>query len=196
MATRLRSICVFCGSSAGTSSVYAERALALGRELGLSGRRLVYGGSDIGLMGILANAALEAGGEVIGVIPRKLYELVDQPELTELIVVADMHERKAKMTELSDAFIALPGGIGTLEEVFEAWTWRQLGYHAKPVGLLEVEGFFSLLLGFLEHTAEEGFLKRAHLEELVVAEEPRALLDALEVLPPPSTPKLPARHRS
>ena len=138
--TNIRSVCVFCGSSNGKRPEYTTAAGALGTELARRGVRLVYGGGDVGTMGTMARAALEVGGKVTGVIPRKLHELVDHVELTELIVAADMHERKSKMYDLSDAFIALPGGIGTLDELFEAWTWRGIGYHDKPVGILDVVG--------------------------------------------------------
>jgi hypothetical protein len=190
------SICVFCGSSNGRSAVYAEAAVALGKELGARKLRLVYGGGDVGIMGVLARAVLAAGGEVTGIIPRRLYELVDHVELTELVVAADMHERKSRMYESSDAFIALPGGIGTLDELFETWTWRCIGYHDKPVGLLDVAGYYAPLLAFLDSMADEGFLTREQLEDLVVATEPAALLDELSVKAPPKTRKRPERSRS
>ncbi len=174
---------------------YAAGAAAMGREIGRRGLALVYGGGNIGTMGILARAALEAGASVTGVIPRKLYELVDHVELSELVVAEDMHERKARMTARSDAFIAMPGGIGTLDELFEAWTWRQLGYHDKPVGLLNISGFYDALLTFLGHVAEEGFLKTSMLGDLIVETEPSRLLDRLEAAPPIAEPKLPERRR-
>jgi uncharacterized protein (TIGR00730 family) len=130
-------------------------------------------------MGILARATLAAGGKVTGVIPRKLYELVDHVELTELVVAADMHERKSRMYDSADAFLALPGGIGTLDELFESWTWRGIGYHDKPVGLLDVAGYYGRLLDFLGSMVEEGFLGKEQLEDLVVDVDPRSLLDAL-----------------
>lgn len=166
--------------------------MAMGREIAQRGLRLVYGGGNVGIMGALARAALAAGGEVLGVIPRKLNELVDHVELTRLIVTEDMHGRKAAMAEASDAFVALPGGIGTFEELFEVWAWRQIGYHEKPVGLLEVEGFYAPLLGFLSRVRDEGFLKARHLEDLVVAEEPGILLDRLAAAKAPA-PKHPER---
>ena len=190
----LRSICVYCGSSLGEKPEYAEAARACGREIGRRGLRLVYGGGNIGTMGELARAALGAGAEVLGVIPRRLYELVDHVELTELVVAEDMHERKARMAEESDAFIALPGGIGTFEELFEAWTWRQIGFHAKPVGLLDVAGFYRPLLGFLSKVSEAGFLKPAALADLLVEEDPGALLDALAAKGPPVELKLKERR--
>ncbi|MBF3199764.1 TIGR00730 family Rossman fold protein, partial [Pseudomonas aeruginosa] len=138
----LRSVCVFCGASPGASPVYQEAAVALGRHLAERGLTLVYGGGAVGLMGTVADAALAAGGEVIGIIPQSLQEAeIGHKGLTRLEVVDGMHARKARMAELADAFIALPGGLGTLEELFEVWTWGQLGYHAKPLGLLEVNGF-------------------------------------------------------
>ncbi|MGO8694658.1 MAG: TIGR00730 family Rossman fold protein [Rectinemataceae bacterium] len=192
---RIASVCVFCGSSSGLRQEYAAGAAAMGREIGRRGLALVYGGGNIGTMGILARAAIEAGARVTGVIPRKIYELVDHVELSELIVAEDMHERKARMTARSDAFIAMPGGTGTLDEFFEAWTWRQLGYHEKPVGLLNIAGFYDGLLAFLRHAAEEGFLKTSMLRDLVVETEPSRLLERLEDAPPISEPKLPERRR-
>ncbi len=176
---KIASVCVFCGSSNGKRPEYARAAAALGAELARRGQRLVYGGGDVGTMGVLARSVLDAGGEVTGVIPRKLYEIVDHVELTELIVAADMHERKATMYEAADAFIALPGGIGTLDELFEAWTWRAIGYHDKPIGILDAAGYYSPLLAFLKSVVEEGFLGAEQLEDLVVDPEPGSLLDAL-----------------
>lgn len=194
MARILRSICVFCGSSPGASPRYAEAAADFGRELGRRGLRLVYGGGNIGLMGVLAAAAHGAGAEVVGVIPKKLAERVEQPELAELFVTEDMHGRKAKMAELADAFVALPGGTGTFEELFEAWTWRQIGYHDKPVGLLDVAGYWQPLLGLLRHTAEEGFMRRDLLEDLLVREAGPELLEALAAHPPLSAAKVAERR--
>jgi len=190
----LKSICVFCGSSHGSKPEYDEAARACGREIARRGLRLVYGGGNIGAMGELSRAALEAGGRVVGVIPRALYELVDHVELTELIVVEDMHERKARMAAESDAFIALPGGIGTFEELFEAWTWRQIGFHAKGVGILDAAGFYRPLLDFLSTVRDEGFLRASSLAELLVDEDPGRLIDALARQGPPSEFKL-AEHR-
>ena len=191
----LHSICVFCGSSKGALPAYRAAAEAVGRELARRGLRLVYGGGDSGIMGAVARSAFAAGAEVVGVIPRKLHALVAEADLTELIVVEDMRERKARMHELSDAFIALPGGIGTLEELFEAWTWRSLGYHSKPVGILEVEGFWAPLRGFLEGVVEAGFLGREHLEDLVIRSDPGELLEALERLQPLRAHKKPERGK-
>jgi uncharacterized protein (TIGR00730 family) len=191
----LRSVCVFCGSSNGRRPEYGRAAEDLGRELARRSLRLVYGGGDVGTMGLLARAALAAGGEVTGVIPRKLYELVDHVELTELVVAEDMHERKARMYDLSDAFIALPGGIGTLDELFEAWTWRGIGYHAKPIGILDVAGYYGALLAFLGAMAEEGFLGREQLEDLEVGVDAGSLLDRLASKEPLKVFKRPERSR-
>lgn len=159
----LRSVCVFCGASPGASPVYQEAAVALGRHLAERGLTLVYGGGAVGLMGTVADAALAAGGEVIGIIPQSLQEAeIGHKGLTRLEVVDGMHARKARMAELADAFIALPGGLGTLEELFEVWTWGQLGYHAKPLGLLEVNGFYDPLLTFLDHLVDERFVRAEH----------------------------------
>jgi hypothetical protein len=167
----------------------------LGKELAQRGIRLVYGGGDVGTMGLLARAVLAAGGKVTGVIPRKLYELVDHVELTELVVAADMHERKAKMYELSDAFIALPGGIGTLDELFEAWTWRGIGYHDKPLGMLDVAGYYAPLLAFLRAMVDDGFLGREQLEDLVVDTEAKSLMDRLAAKEPLTVFKRPERSK-
>ena len=191
----IRAVCVFCGSSNGSRPEYGAAAEALGGELARRGMSLVYGGGDVGTMGSLARAALAGGAKVTGVIPRKLYELVDHVELTELVVATDMHERKARMYESSDAFIALPGGIGTLDELFEAWTWRAIGYHAKPLGLLDVAGYYEPLLGFLRATVAEGFLGKEQLEDLCVEREAGALLDRLAAKEPLTVFKRPERSR-
>jgi uncharacterized protein (TIGR00730 family) len=193
--TNIRSLCVFCGSSNGKRPEYASAAETLGTELACRGIRLVYGGGDVGTMGLLARAALAAGGKVTGVIPRKLYELVDHVDLTELVVAADMHERKAKMYDSSDAFIALPGGIGTLDELFEAWTWRGIGYHDKPLGILDVGGYYAPLLAFLGAMVDEGFLGREQLEDLVVDTEAASLLDRLAAKEPLTVFKRPERSK-
>jgi uncharacterized protein (TIGR00730 family) len=190
----ITSICVFCGSSEGKGPGYVGAAEALGREIARRGLKLVYGGGNVGTMGALACATLDAGGKVLGVIPRKLYEIVDHVELTELVVAEGMHERKARMMEAADAFIALPGGIGTFEELFEVWTWRQIGFHAKPLALLNVEGFYDPLLAFLAKVAEEGFLKPVHLSDLIVGVDPGLILDRLDAAGPPSETKKPERH--
>lgn len=186
----LRSVCVFCGASTGVTPVYREAAVALGQAIAQRGLTLVYGGGAVGLMGIVADAALAAGGEVIGIIPVSLQRAeIAHPGLTRLEVVDGMHARKARMAELSDAFIALPGGLGTLEELFEVWTWGQLGYHGKPLGLLEVNGFYEKLTGFLDHVVGEGFVRPHHRAMLQVEAQPDALLTALEAWEPVVQPK-------
>ncbi|PJI46433.1 MAG: TIGR00730 family Rossman fold protein [Pseudomonas sp.] len=186
----LRSICVFCGASPGATPIYQEAAEALGRYLAENGIQLIYGGGAVGLMGIVANAALAAGGEVIGIIPQSLKDAeVGHSGLTRLEVVDGMHARKARMAELSDAFIALPGGLGTLEELFEVWTWGQLGYHAKPLGLLEVNGFFDPLLTFLDHLVQERFVRQPHRDMLQRAASPAELVSALAAWKPLAAPK-------
>jgi uncharacterized protein (TIGR00730 family) len=176
----MKRICVFCGSSPGRSESYADAASALGRSLANRGIGLVYGGASVGLMGTLANAVLEAGGNVIGVIPQSLvnYELAHRG-LPDLRVVATMHQRKAMMAELADGFIALPGGIGTLEEFFEVLTWAQLGEHSKPCGLLDIDGYYSHLLAFLDHAVDERFLRPENRAMLMVESTPDAILDRL-----------------
>ena len=180
-------ICVFLGSSAGRLPVYAETARAFGGLLAERGIGLVYGGGTIGLMGLIADGATAAGGEVIGVIPEALRARErDHRGITELHVVATMHERKARMADLSDGFVALPGGIGTFEELFEVWTWAQLGYHDKPCGLLNVAGFFDRMSAFIDHVVDEGFLQPRHREMMIVEEDPAAMLTRLTgyVAPP------------
>lgn len=162
-------ICVFCGSSAGKGSGYLAAAESVGRGLAARGVGLVYGGASVGTMGAVADAALAAGGEVIGVIPQSLVDLeVAHHGLSDLQVVADLHERKARMASLADAFLALPGGAGTLEELFEVFTWAQLGLHAKPIALLDVDGYYQPMLRFLDHMVEEGFLRPVYREMLIV----------------------------
>jgi uncharacterized protein (TIGR00730 family) len=177
---------VFCGSGTGIDPIYAESARALGRLLAERGLSLVYGGSNIGLMGLVSAAVRDAGGAVTGVIPRRIADNVPGQRGIRLEVLPGMHERKARMYELSDAFIALPGGIGTLEETFEAWTWNQLGYHAKPVALLNVGGFFDNLLTFLDGVTEKGFLRTSQRAALVVSSDPRQLLDKMALWAPPA----------
>ncbi|MGQ0652189.1 MAG: TIGR00730 family Rossman fold protein [Betaproteobacteria bacterium] len=177
----LSSVCVFCGSRPGNDPAFAAAARTLGEALAASGRRLVYGGGHVGIMGILADAALGAGGEVVGVIPRALQEReLAQRNLTRLHVVGSMHERKALMADLAEGFIALPGGLGTLEEFFEIWTWVQLGLMAKPLGLLNVGRFFDPLLAFLDQVQAKGFIPREHLGMVSVAAQPAELLELLE----------------
>lgn len=173
----ISSICVFCGASGGKGSAYLEVAAEMGRAIASRGLTLVYGGGNIGTMGALARAALGAGGRVVGVIPRRLHEAVDPLDTTELLVVRDMHERKAEMQRRSDAFVALPGGIGTFEEFFEIWTWRYLGYHAKPVGILNAHGFYDGLIAFLASVRDRGFIAPEIYDDLLVAEEAGAILD-------------------
>lgn len=171
-------ICVYCGSSSGVSPQYQRIATELGQSLARQGIGLVYGGGSVGLMGTLADATLAAGGEVIGIIPQSLHDAEQAHSgLTRLEVVSDMHARKARMAQLADAFIALPGGIGTFEELFETWTWAQLGYHAKPIGLLDVAGFYQPLLQFLEHTLEQGFIRPSCRALLQVEQEISPLLE-------------------
>ena len=162
---KMQSVCVFCGANAGRDPAYATAARTFGTLLATSGRRLVTGGGRVGLMGIVADAALAAGGEVVGVIPTSLLQKeVQHRGLSALHVVDTMHERKAMMAQLADGFVALPGGIGTLEEFFEVWTWAQIGLHGKPYGLLDVAGFYSPLVGFLKQVVNEQFLRTEHLE--------------------------------
>lgn len=171
-------VCVFCGSSMGFSPGYAEAATALGKLLAQRGIGLVYGGASVGTMGAVADGALAAGGEVIGVIPESLSRVeIAHAGLSELHVVADMHQRKAKMAALSDAFLALPGGAGTLEELFEVWTWAQLGLHAKPIGLVDVAGYYAPLMSFAEHMVAEGFLGAGYRDLLTIDADPAVLLD-------------------
>jgi len=185
----MKRICVFCGSSGGVLEEYAARASALGEELARRGIGLVYGGASVGLMGSVANAALARGGEVIGVIPKALVrEEVVHTGLTDLRVVASMHARKAEMERLSDGFIALPGGIGTLEEFVEMLTWLQLRFHAKPCGLLNVNGYYDHFVRFLDHAVEQGFLKAKHRGKLLIASNPSQMVDALSAYATPPHP--------
>ncbi|MET3131522.1 uncharacterized protein (TIGR00730 family) [Oxalobacteraceae bacterium GrIS 1.11] len=173
----MKSICVYCGANAGASPGYAEAARALGRALVEENIALVYGGGKVGLMGVIADEVLRLGGEVTGVIPTALVEReVGHTGLTRQFIVKDMHERKAMMAQLSDAFIAMPGGMGTLEELFEMLTWSQLGLHAKPVGLLNVEHFYDGLLGFIAHAQTQGFVRPQHAALMMAESEPGALL--------------------
>ena len=173
-------ICVYCGSKPGAGRTYASAAAALGTAIAESGFGMVFGGGNVGLMGVAADSVMAGGGEVVGVIPRALKqrELAHQG-LTELIVVDDTHERKAIMAGQADAFIALPGGYGTLEELFEAMAWSQLGIHLKPVGLLNTSGYFDQLLAFLDHAVEQEFLRDHHRSLLQIERDPRQLVDRL-----------------
>jgi uncharacterized protein (TIGR00730 family) len=182
----MRRLCVFCGSSSGSRPAYAAAARALGEALARRGLGLVTGGGRVGLMGVIADASMGAGGEVIGVIPEALAaKEVAHAGLTELRVVGSMHERKAMMAELSDGFVALPGGFGTLEEFFEVLTWAQLGLHPKPCALLNVAGFYAPLLALLDHAVAEGFVKPIHRALVLVEEEPERLLDRIRDYRPP-----------
>jgi uncharacterized protein (TIGR00730 family) len=176
----MQRVCVFCGSKTGIRPEFSEVARRLGVLAAERGLELVTGAGHVGLMGVLADAALQAGGRVIGVIPQTLVEReLAHSGLSEMHVVASMHERKAKMADLSDAFVALPGAYGTADELFEILTWAQLGLHSKPIGLLDVAGFFNPLLAWLDHTVREGFLRERHRRLLLRAEEPKGLLDLL-----------------
>lgn len=186
----LSSVCIFTGSSHGRRAVYGEAATAMGQLLAARGIRLVFGGGHVGLMGKTADGCLQAGGNVTGVIPRSMVEReLAHEELSELHVVGSMHERKARMAELADGFIALPGGIGTLEEMFEVWTWAQLGYHEKPVGLLNVAGYYDPLIGFFDRMVEEGFVRPEHKRMLHISDNARTLVAAMENYEPAVTPK-------
>jgi uncharacterized protein (TIGR00730 family) len=186
----LQSICVFCGSSTGANPAYRRAAESLGRAIATSGRRLVYGGGNVGLMGVLADAALEQGGQVIGVIPRHLVDLeVAHQSLTEQRIVDSMHQRKQLMAELAEGFVILPGGLGTLEEFFEVWTWGQLGLHRKPYGILNVASYFDSLLAFLDHSVSERFVRPDHRRLLLMAEDPVELLHRLDTYAVPLSPK-------
>ncbi|MEW2499016.1 MULTISPECIES: TIGR00730 family Rossman fold protein [unclassified Amycolatopsis] len=186
----LRRICVFCGSSMGFSPAYAEAAAELGKLLAQRGIGLVYGGASVGTMGVVADAALAAGGEVIGVIPEALSSVeIAHAGLTELHVVPDMHQRKAKMAALSDGFLTLPGGAGTLEELFEVWTWAQLGLHSKPIGLVDVGGYYGPLVSFADHMVTEGFLGAGYRDLLLIDSDVSALLDRFAEYAPPAPPK-------
>lgn len=173
-------ICVYCGSHSGTDPAFVAGARALGALLAERGIGLVFGGGRIGLMGVIADAVLAAGGEAIGVIPYALEQKeLAHPSVARMHVVQSMHERKQMMADLADGFIAMPGGIGTLEELFETWTWLQLSFHNKPVGLLNLAGFYDPLLGFLRQVCNQQFLRREHLETLQVATDPAELLEKL-----------------
>jgi uncharacterized protein (TIGR00730 family) len=194
MAKRL---CVFCGSNAGVRPAYAETAVALGKLLASRGIAIVFGGSHLGLMGAVAQAALDAGGEVTGVIPRALVakEVADLG-LADLRVVESMHERKALMAELADGFIALPGGFGTFEEFCEILTWAQLGFHGKPCGLLNVEGYYDHLLKLFDHAVEEGFVKPQHREMVLCESDPGALVERVLAFTPPHEEKWIGREQT
>jgi hypothetical protein len=186
--TRPPTLCVYCGSRTGANPAFATAARRVGTAIGQRGWQLVYGGGRVGLMGVVADAALAAGARVIGIIPQTLMEReVGHAGLTELHVVQTMHERKRMMAEHADAFLALPGGIGTFEELFEVWTWRQLGYHDKPLGLLDVDGYYAPLLEFMERTVGQGFVDAAQRALLQTGADPETLLDQFGRLIPRAT---------
>lgn len=174
------SLCVYCGSRPGRDPGHAEAARRLGTLIGQRGFRLVYGGGHAGLMGAVADATLAAGGHVLGIIPRRLVSReLGHRGIQELRVVDTMHDRKRQMAEASDAFVALPGGLGTLEELFEVWTWQQLGYHARPIGLLDSAGYYAPLRALLAHATEAGFVDAAQADRLRIDDDPARLLDRL-----------------
>jgi len=190
MNNSMRSICVYCGSNAGNKPAYTERAIALGNRLAKEGLALVYGGGNVGLMGIVADAVLEAGGEVIGVIPEQLVEWeVAHKDLTRLEIVANMHERKARMFDLADGFVALPGGFGTLDEMFEMLTWRQLGIGDKPCAFLDVEGFYTPLIAMLDRMVEERFLHAEQRRDLWHGDDIDAMLGWMRAYQPAEASK-------
>lgn len=182
----LKSIGVFCGSSEGTDPAYREAAFLLGKTLADQGISLVYGGGKVGLMGVVADAVLEFGGEAIGVMPRALADKeIAHAHLSSLHIVADMHERKAKIAALSDAFITLPGGAGTMDEFFEQWTWAQLGIHTKPCAFLNTAQFYAPLLQMARKMVSAGFLKQTYLDMLIVEEEPALIIEKFHRYSPP-----------
>ena len=177
----LRRVAVYCGSAPGSTPVFADATRATAKAMTDANVDLVYGGGKLGLMGIIADSVLDLGGRVYGVIPQALVDIeVAHTRVTELYTVANMHERKAKMTDLADAFLALPGGVGTLDELFEAWSWNALGYHAKPFCLLNVEGFWDGMIEFIEHAHRSGFLSKSRRNQLLVAQTPEEALKLLD----------------
>ncbi|BFH60005.1 LOG family protein [Paenibacillus azoreducens] len=183
----MKSVAVFCGSSMGASEVYADKAKLLGKELAHRGITLVYGGSSVGIMGAVADAVLAEGGKVIGVMPGFLDKKeISHKHLTELFIVDSMHERKAKMAELAEGFMVLPGGPGTMEEFFEIYTWAQLGLHRKPLGFLNINGYYDPLLAFFQHMAREQFLHEKYLTMALVDTDPGRLLDQFAAYEPPA----------
>ena len=193
----MRRVCVFCGSRLGTQTAYSEVARELGRLLGDAGCELVYGGGRLGLMGLVADAAVAAGARVIGVIPEFMIpKEVAHTGLAELRVVPNMHERKALMAELADAFVTLPGGLGTLDELTEILSWAQLGLHSKPVGLVNVDGFFDSYLEMLDHATARGFMRREHRDLVAVDVSPASLLDRLANVMPSAPNKWVGLERS
>lgn len=175
-----RSLGIFTGSSMGKNPLYCEAVKSLGSIMVEKGWNLVYGGGNVGLMGIISQAVFRSGGEVRGVIPRSIADKIPHKDIHQLEIKEDMHQRKARIYELSSAFLALPGGIGTLDEIFEIFTWQQLGYHEKPVGIYNINGYFDRLLEFLQFSCDEGFVKSVHLQNLIVDDQPGRLLERLE----------------
>ena len=187
----MRRACIYCGSSAGKDPVYSASAIAMGETLTRHGLDLVYGGGSIGIMRVIADSVLRSGGQAIGVIPQSLVDReVAHQGLTELHITSSMHERKSRMAELSDAFIALPGGLGTLEEIFEIWTWAQLCFHDKPIALLNTRDYYSSLLHFLDNSVEQGFVKPDHRHMLIVESDPEQLVMQLKDYVAPVANKL------
>ena len=184
----MKAICVICGSNAGRDPRYAAAARELGHELASRGLTLVYGGAGVGLMGEVADAVLGAGGKAIGIITAPLAEKVGHTKV-QVETVETLHERKQRFSELADAYVALPGGFGTLDELFEAITWNQLGIHERPTGLLNVAGFYDPLVAFLHHVSEQGFVRKQHLTSVIPGDTPGRLLDALKRWTPPDTNK-------
>jgi len=177
----IRRLAVYCGSAPGSTPAFADATRATAKAMVEAGVELVYGGGKLGLMGIVADSVLDLGGHVYGVIPQALVDVeVAHTRVTELHTVANMHERKAKMTDLADAFLALPGGIGTLDELFEAWSWNALGYHAKPFCLLNVDGFWDGMIEFIEHAYQSGFMSKPRRNQLLVAQTPEEALKLLD----------------
>lgn len=190
----MKRICVFCGTNPGSRPEYGAAARRLGKILAEQGIELVYGGASVGIMGQLADSVHEHGGHVTGIIPQQLVEKeAAHTGIANLIVVASMHQRKSQMADMSDGFIALPGGIGTLEGLFEILTWAQLGIHAKPSGILDVEGYFDGLTGFLDHAVREGFLTEAHRQAIIVESDPVRLLQRMHAYTPPEGEKFMGR---
>jgi uncharacterized protein (TIGR00730 family) len=186
----IKSLCVYCGSSPGATPVYADAARGLAQAMVKQGIALVYGGGNVGLMGIIADEVLRLGGQATGVIPQALLQQeLGHKGLTQLHIVKDMHERKAMMADLSDGFIAMPGGVGTLEELFEVFTWAQLGFHQKPIGLLNVDGFYDGLLQFIQHMVSQRFLKGEQAEILIAAAQGEELLQRFQSFVPHLVPK-------
>lgn len=185
----MQDVCVFCGSSPGEDAVFMQSAKALGQAISMASMGLVYGGAHVGLMGQVADAVLAGGQNVVGVIPKSFTHDVSHTGLTRLHVVDSMHTRKAKMFELSDAFIALPGGVGTLEELTEVLTWAQLEFHQKPIGLLNINGYYDALLAFFDQAVSAGFIKLQHLQLLIVHHDPTELLKLLADYKPKSVTK-------